>query len=1030
MASQTGRNGSGELLGVRHCPRPAKNTTAPQLTRLFIVGGILLCGLSLGGCPGSSPVTPIIPGSSGTGAGLPATGTGSGNAQPVVTFLEPLTNVELSPGDTTTITWTVSDTDSNPQYALLLDPDSVPNNGNEIVLAQGFASDLSPSGQTILLQTTGLNPGTYLVRCTASDGVNPTVAVTSAGQIRLFPAGLQHKNRPPFIVVTEPSTTHGVVQGDVVPIAWCGRDPDDTAKILILLDYDDNPDNDVVFHTKAEVNAICNGTLPRQVNGAILLKCEDENGCTDPANGNSLNWTVDVSEIPPRPDGQPYRVRADITDMTADNPTLHSYAPGGVMVLPIVNTAIVDVGQIGRTLGGAVFQGFDAGGRLGQAFTRVPDLNADGTDEFLMVAQYGHPYERGAVGSAFMVFGRPLTQPTTQPTDVAAPGSRFAGLIPVSSIGTTIQGITFTGPHCETTEGITNVSYIPDLDGDGKVELLFGMPRIQAFPDAHDDNPCGGNPPNCYAGLGKFGTDMLPNPLAVDGYSPISVADFMEGTACADPDTILCSTDGDLATSTPIISGYMFYESSQNLVDAANNSRNVYVGLEDAGLRDGPQPNPGAVFRGAWYDFDYSQVDWPYAIVPTTRFGETVASMPPLSTGWDEFYNSEIPSLNNVLRSFGASFLYFDNGIVGYGNAPAKDIVPELLISAPMAQDGRGNVVLTFGQNFDQLDPGTDRHQNSIPHYYDCGGCPSTCYKSRCLLYPGMRVFTGAAIGDHLGYGWSAGDFNLDGNQDILMGAPGASRDGITGNGILYILFGRVDIGNVNFAEQNPPRVEIHGMTAGEGLGAVNRLLDDMNGDSLPDVVFGSPNFAPNGLPDAGEVGVIFGGRQLTGENIFNELQVATTQLPGVRFLGTQQGGLAGSRVSSAGDFNGDGFTDLLIVAPNETRAINGQVRRGIVYLIFGGRHLYNQTFLLSQVGTTQLPGMIFVSPFAVGTADEAALESAEGVGDVDGDGFADIMIGAPAADYVDPAAPSQRRVDAGEAYLIYGTNDVTLIGQ
>ena len=125
-----------------------------------------------------------------------------------------------------------------------------------------------------------------------------------------------------------------------------------------------------------------------------------------------------------------------------------------------------------------------------------------------------------------------------------------------------------------------------------------------------------------------------------------------------------------------------------------------------------------------------------------------------------------------------------------------------------------------------------------------------------------------------------------------------------------------------------------------------------------------------------------------------------------------------------------DGFGDLLVVAPNETRAVGGQVRRGVVYLIFGGTHLYNQIFLLSQVGTTQLPGMIFVSPFAVGTADEATLECAEAAGDVDGDGFGDILIGAPAADFVNPAEPSQRRVDSGEAYLIYGTNAISLIGE
>ncbi|MGB9623382.1 MAG: integrin alpha [Phycisphaerae bacterium] len=1014
MASQTGRNESSRVTRDRASFRGGNARAASRVAVLIVAGSILVTGLSLGGCPGSPPVTPVEPGTAG-GTNKPSAGTGSGNVQPVLSFLEPVLDQEVSPGDVVAITWTLTDSDDNPQYTIQLDPDSIPNNGNEIVIARGFASDLPPSGQTYLLNTKGLATGTYLVRGTADDGVNPTIQITATGRVRLFPAGLQHRNRPPFILVTEPSSVHGVVQGDVVQFSWCARDPDDNARVLLLLDYDDNPDNDVVFHTKSQVDAICQGTLPRQVNGAILLACSQENDCTDPTQGDTLNWVIDVSDIPPRPDGEPYRVRADITDMTTDNPTLHSYAPGGIMVLPIVSTSVVDVGNVGRTLAGAVFEGFDAGSRLGQAFTRVPDLNNDGADEFVMVAQYGHPFERGPVGSAYLVFGRPLAQPTTQPSTTPLPGSRFAGDIPVNSITTTIDGITFTAPVSVSTEGITNVSYVPDLDGDGKVELLFGMPWVEGMQDGHYDDPCNHGPTGCYP-------DLLPNPLSDNpptggSNDQINAGDMREGQACPEPGTILCSNDQDLGTITPIISGYMIYVSSQNLVSTANpespTPRNVFVGLGNIGS----SVDPGARFRGAWYDFDLSQTEWPYAIVPTTRFGETVASMPALTTGWDDGHG--IPNISACWSQ------YYVN-TAGYGNSPAKDTVPEVLTSAPMAREGRGLVVLTFGQDFSTWQAS---NFNSIPHYFGCD-CPSGCYQTRGLSYPGFRLFNGGAIGDHLGYAWAAGDFNLDGNQDILMGAPGASRDGLNGNGILYIVFGRVDIGDIDFAAQNPPRVEIHGVTAGEGLGAVNRLLDDVNGDSLPDIGFGVPNFSPNGLPQAGMVGIIFGGRRLTGENVFNDTQVGTTQLPGVRFLGTQPGGNAGNRIASAGDFNGDGFGDLLIVAPNETRAINGQVRRGVVYLIFGGRHLYNQVFLLSQVGTKQLPGIVFVSPFAAGTADEASLEAAEAAGDVDGDGFGDILIGTPAADYVDPTAPSQRRVDAGKAYLIYGTNRISMIGE
>ena len=102
---------------------------------------------------------------------------------------------------------------------------------------------------------------------------------------------------------------------------------------------------------------------------------------------------------------------------------------------------------------------------------------------------------------------------------------------------------------------------------------------------------------------------------------------------------------------------------------------------------------------------------------------------------------------------------------------------------------------------------------------------------------------------------------------------------------------------------------------------------------------------------------------------------------------------------------------------------INGQTRRGVAYLIFGGPHLDNASLSLSQIGTSQLPGVVFVSPYIVGSADEAPIDSIAAAGDVNGDGFADVLLGVSQADFVNPLEPSQRRIDSGEMYLIYGSN-------
>ncbi|MBN1489209.1 MAG: FG-GAP repeat protein [Phycisphaerae bacterium] len=942
---------------------------------------------------------------------------GSGNAQPQLAFTEPAVDIDLALGDTTIVSWAVSDSDSNARYTILLDADSSPNNGNEVVLASGFEDDIGGFG-SVTLDTAGLTPGTYYLRGIVTDDVNPTVSIPAGGRLLLLPAGMQPtNNRPPFAMVVEPSVVHGVRHRDSVSIRWCANDPDteDVANVLILLDLDQVPDNDVRFQTQAEVDAVCRGTFPRQVNGAILLACATGR-CdpTDVAQMPVLTLTIDATRIPPRTDGLPYRVRIDVTDQ--QNRTVRAYAPGGISVLATVSESVVDVGQIGRTLAGATFQGFDAGGRTGHAFTRVPDVDQDGADEFVIVSQFGRPFESGPVGSAAMPFGRA--------------NARFGGVVSLNSVGTLIDGIVFTNSRVEASDGIHSVSFVDDLSNDGAPELLFGLPFVQAWEDWHDDTPCNaGN--TCYR-------DLLPNPYD-PGEPPITRIgqyDAWEDIACVGTAPFVCSNDFDLGRQTPIMGGYMVYVDSINLFTQTpgdetgddpqpptRDRRSGTINLTGIGWHEGNssgsfKPNPGARFRGAWYEFDATQVDWPYRIVPTTRFGETVASMPPLSDGWDNHAYGRIPG------GSGGQWLRYDEALGG----SYTDARPEILTSGPMAVEGRGQVVLTFGQDIVNYDPNDNADMfNSIPHYH----CVETvaCSSFRSLTYPGFRMFVGGSPGDHLGYADAAGDFNLDGNQDILMGAPGADRSGFMDNGLVYILFGRIDIGNIDFSSQNPPRVEIHGVSHGEEVGRANRYLSDINGDSLADIGIGVPQFDANGLNDSGMVAVVFGGRMLTGENIFNITQIGTNQLPGVRFLGTQENGLAGAHIASAGDFNADGFGDLLIVASNEVLAVGGQLRRGVVYLVFGGLHLHNQIFLLSQVGTTQLPGMVFISPFATGTAEEAPLECAEAAGDVDGDGFSDILIGAPTADFVNPAAPSQRRLDSGEAYLIYGTNAISLVG-
>ena len=133
--------------------------------------------------------------------------------------------------------------------------------------------------------------------------------------------------------------------------------------------------------------------------------------------------------------------------------------------------------------------------------------------------------------------------------------------------------------------------------------------------------------------------------------------------------------------------------------------------------------------------------------------------------------------------------------------------------------------------------------------------------------------------------------------------------------------------------------------------------------------------------------------------------------VPGVSFNGIAQGDDSGYSVSSAGDVNGDGVADVLVGAP---RADPNGSSSGQAFLIYGqGTSASLQgTIELSDVGTS-VPGVRLngISAF------DFAGRSVSSAGDINGDGFDDVLISADWSDLDDP----QSSAYAGQAYLIYG---------
>ena len=239
-----------------------------------------------------------------------------------------------------------------------------------------------------------------------------------------------------------------------------------------------------------------------------------------------------------------------------------------------------------------------------------------------------------------------------------------------------------------------------------------------------------------------------------------------------------------------------------------------------------------------------------------------------------------------------------------------------------------------------------------------------------------------------------AGDINGDGFDDIIIG----DREANSGTGAAYVIFGKatgfgtIDLANLSSAVG----FRING-GVGDRAGVSVSGAGDVNGDGFDDLIVGA-YFGDNGGNNAGEAYVIFG--KSSGFTTLN-----LESLPaGAGFIiqGDVAEDWAGFDVSAAGDVNGDGFDDVIVGAP---LGDNGGTGAGEAYVIFGKA---------TGFGTVDLSNLGSAGFVIQGDATGDALGwSVSAAGDVNGDGFGDLIVGAPFGD--------NGGAYAGEAYVIFG---------
>ena len=266
----------------------------------------------------------------------------------------------------------------------------------------------------------------------------------------------------------------------------------------------------------------------------------------------------------------------------------------------------------------------------------------------------------------------------------------------------------------------------------------------------------------------------------------------------------------------------------------------------------------------------------------------------------------------------------------------------------------------------------------------------------------------GADDGDRAGAAMAGlGDIDGDAYADFIVGAPGVvSSTGDFGGGsgpegAAYVVYGPVELGSTVMLEDSRHVAVLSASESGGRLGTAVAGIGDITGDGLPDFAVGAPNVGGGRWSDMpSQAGMVY----LLESPPDHDQEIGDVAFASLE--GEEEHGWLGATVAGGKDLNGDGTPDLVVGAPTD--------RVGAMAAD------YNHDADAGGIAWVLLDspsGLSSISPWATTWVTGPATSSFAGavtlLDDLNGDGFADLALGAPMDDGAED--------DAGAVYLLSG---------